>query len=97
MTRNSRTLTLLAAALLLPLGGALAADTATPAKEAPKVAKKQPLDCTEATVSRIRRNLKEGECPKSATPSRTYSKQDLESTGQTDVNEALKRLDPRFH
>lgn len=99
MTRHSRTLTLIAAALLLPLG-AVAADAAAPAADAPKAStakpvKKTTLEC-DTTSSRIRRD-KGGKCTPSSAPTRTYTKEDIDSTGQTDLTEALKRLDPRFH
>lgn len=101
MTRRFNPISILAAALLMPLG-ALAAETAAPptdppAKEAPKahVTKKPVEDCRETAATRIHKN-KPGECAKSTQPTRTYTKEDLDSTGQTDTGEALKRLDPRF-
>jgi hypothetical protein len=33
---------------------------------------------------------------KSSQPTRSYSKEELDSTGQFDTGEALRRLDPRF-
>jgi hypothetical protein len=45
--------------------------------------------CIQDTGSRIRRP---GQC--SNEPGRSYSQQDLKSTGQTEVGEALQLLDP---
>ena len=110
MPRHHTPALILAAALLLPLG-ALAADATPPqpseaAQETRKDAdtraadakprKKAAMACEGATASRIRRN-KAGECVHSAQPTRSYSKEDIDTTGQTDMGEALKRLDPRFH
>ena len=88
----------LAAALLLPLG-AVAAEPAAPADKpvAAQEAKPKKIDksCESASASRIRKE--KGECINSAAPTRSFSKEEIESTGQTDTAEALKRLDPRFH
>jgi hypothetical protein len=100
MIRRTRTLTLIAAALLMPLG-VMAADAPAPATDAPKAttakpARKTALGCDETTSSRIRRD-KGGKCTPSSAPTRTYTKEDIDTTGQADLSEALKRLDPRFH
>lgn len=86
----------LAAALLIPLG-ALAADSPQPKAEqkaAQKAGQKVDKDCEVSTASRIHRS--KTDCPKDMQPTRSYSKQELESTGQIDTGEALRRLDPRF-
>ena len=113
MTRHLRFIPALAAALLMPLGALAAdaptpdaqskaeaqVETKADAKAAKTAraqkAKAKETEC-EATASRIQRN-KAGECWKSTQPSRTITKDELDSTGETDVGEALKRLDPRFH
>jgi hypothetical protein len=46
--------------------------------------------CSQETASRI--PARPGDC--SATPGRTYSNEDVERTGQTNVGEALQMLDP---
>ena len=99
MSRTPRTLTMLAAALLAS-AGALAAETAVVSPDPPKAtstkATKTALECEDTTSSRIRRD-KAGKCTKSASSARSYSREEIERTGQTDVSEALRRLDPRFH
>lgn len=96
MSRYPRILTMLAAAFLAS-AGALAAEPAAVAPDMPKAtAKKTSPDCEDTTSSRIRRD-KAGSCAKSASPTRSYSREDIERTGQMDVGDALRRLDPRFH
>lgn len=92
---NIRTL-LLAAALTLPVG-ALAEDTAKPAEqeqatEAAPV--KKAKACPASAATRIKAKPEEG-CagPK---PFRSYSAEDLQTTGKIDVAEALRELDPIF-
>jgi hypothetical protein len=46
--------------------------------------------CNQDTASRI--PMRPGEC--SSAPGRTYSDQDIERTGQTNVGDALQLLDP---
>jgi hypothetical protein len=46
--------------------------------------------CSVASASRLA--SKPGEC--SATPGRTYSQEDVQRTGQTNVGDALQMLDP---
>jgi len=46
--------------------------------------------CSVAAASRL--PAKPGEC--SATPGRTYSQEDVQRTGQTNVGDALQMLDP---
>ncbi len=89
---------LLAALLLLPMV-ALAAEAPTPlTAQGTKVvkAKEQPR-CEAPTGSRIRPSEKTG-CDKKPDPFLTsYSQDDLLKTGQIDINQALRRLDPRFN
>jgi len=58
-------------------------------------AKKADTKCEQSTASRIRKN--KGDCDKDSQPTSSYSKEELESTGQTDTGDALRRLDPRVH
>jgi hypothetical protein len=67
------------------------------ADEAPKVAAKRvkPATCALISGSHIRPRLENGcEAPK---PFRSYTQEDLQRTGETDLNEALRKLDPIFH
>jgi len=59
---------------------------------AAKPAAKPAADCT-ATGSHVRQ--KGPSCPGSASL-RSYSQQDLQNTGETDLGQALKKLDPLF-
>ena len=84
---------LLAAALLLGSGSAaFAAEEETPTKAQEPTVDEQPaprVGCPQETGSRIKR--KNGSC--SSSPGRVYSAAELQSTGQTNVGEALQRLD----
>jgi hypothetical protein len=99
MKRPAHSIAALAALLALPLGTVMAAEapaaSPAPARAAPEARHKEPAPC-DVTSTRIRRN-RNGDCPASSQPTRSYTKDDLDSTGQTDVGEALRRLDPRFH
>lgn len=65
-------------------------------EEAQKKATPEAAKCTQAPGSHIRL-AKPEDCAKAARgPYRSYSKEDLERTGETDVGEALRKLDPRF-
>ena len=65
------------------------------AEEAPKKAP-EPAKCTHAPGSHIKL-AKPEDCKKAARgPYRSYSKEDLESTGETNVADALRKLDPSF-
>ena len=107
MKRHSGMLATFAAALLLPLGAMAAEPAEKPESQSPtetqvqdeqgkKAQKKAEKPCTTSTASRIRRD-KADTCGKESQPTRTYSREEIESTGQTDTAEALRRLDPRFH
>ena len=86
----------LALAMLLPLG-ALSAEPEPQAKpgESTEQAKKVEKGCKVSSSSRIRRDSED--CSKDSLPTRRYSREDIESTGQMDTGEALRRLDPRLH
>jgi hypothetical protein len=100
MKIRSFTLAAVASVLVLPVT-LQAADASSPA--APKAdtrssaasARKADTHCATTTQTRIRKSKTEG-C-NDVPSTRTYSREDLESTGQFDTGEALKRLDPRFH
>jgi hypothetical protein len=77
--------------------GAEEAADAAPKKEEPrKKALPEAPKCTQAPGSHIRLSKPE-DCAKIARgPYRSYSKDELDSTGESDVGEALRKLDPRF-
>jgi hypothetical protein len=58
--------------------------------DTPAAAATSPRPCALATASRI--PTKPGEC--SATPGRTYSQTEVQQTGQTNVGDAMRMLDP---
>ena len=95
---NTRPL-ILAFAATLVLAGATAAADETPVSPKPtadaaaKPATKAPADCP---VSGSRLRQKAPNCV-SATPTRSYSQQELQTTGEMDLGQALKKLDPIFH
>ncbi|RYZ63585.1 MAG: hypothetical protein EOP08_10655 [Proteobacteria bacterium] len=95
MKIRTTTLPALAATLLLP-ATLFAADEPAPAeaKAAAARAAKADLSCEPSARSRIRKARSLG-C-NDAQPTRSYSREDLQSTGQFDSAEALRRLDPRF-
>jgi len=68
---------------------------ANASRAARRKAQRQADAACDTTASRIRRN-RAGECVPSSQPTRSYSKDDIDNTGQTDIAEALRRLDPRF-
>jgi hypothetical protein len=66
------------------------------ADEAPKVTTKppKPATCALNPGSHIRPRIENGcEAPK---PFRSYTQEDLQRTGEIDLNEALRKLDPIF-
>jgi hypothetical protein len=81
------------------MAGEQKATTATPAAATttadakPKSLVKQ---CAAVTGTHIRPRV-ENECKASNGPQRSYSKDEIERTGQIDMAEALRRLDPSFH
>lgn len=50
-------------------------------------------DCLRSTGTRIRSRDENG-CLRVFSPSRVYSRSDIERTGETEIAEALQRLDP---
>jgi hypothetical protein len=83
--------------LSLTVAGAFCAP-ALSADETPKSAAKpakHAAACPEVSGSRIRPRI-ENDC-KGAKPFRSYSQEDLQRTGEIDINEALRKLDPIFH
>ena len=95
---NTRPL-ILALAATLTLASALARADETPVSPKPaadataKPAARTPSDCPVAG-SRLRQ--KAPNCV-TAAPTRSYSQQELQMTGETDLGQALKKLDPIFH
>jgi hypothetical protein len=72
---------------------AAAAPTTTATADAkPKLLVKQ---CAAVSGSHIRPR-KENDCKTNVGPMRSYSQEDLQRTGQIDVADALRRLDPIF-
>ena len=52
-------------------------------------------DCEATAATRVR-GRRGAKCTPAANPTRTYTREELESTGEIDNKEALKRLDPRI-
>lgn len=101
MTRHMTGLMPVVAVLALGSGIASAADEpvskASPASEA-STPKARPADrfCEPSAASRVQRKKAEG-CDKASSPTRSYSREELDSTGQNDMGRALRQLDPRFY
>jgi hypothetical protein len=51
--------------------------------------------CDQVTGSRIRSNTRR-DCEPLGQPFRSYSAEELQSTGEMDLSEALRQLDPAF-
>jgi hypothetical protein len=64
--------------------------TPQPRPDTPAAASTTPRPCAPVTASRI--PARPDEC--SPSPGRTYSQEDVERTGQTNVADALQMLDP---
>ncbi len=86
---------------LLLSGAALAGESApaanaSPAKEESPKKADEPAQCTRAPGSHIRL-AKPEDCAKVARgPYRSYSREDIDRTGETNLAEALRKLDPAF-
>jgi hypothetical protein len=95
MTTRSGIIAAFAVALIAPLGAVQAADSAPKAAAKEKSeAKKEEAKCDAAPGSRIKLSKPE-ECKKLAKqPFRSYSKEDLDNTGDINVADALRKLDP---
>lgn len=80
---------------------ALAADTGAPAETSqpakPATAKSADADCQNVSGSRVRPAGGRGCHYRSFGPLRSYSRRDIEMTGESDLAEALRKLDPVFH
>jgi hypothetical protein len=68
-------------------GGTVAEGTAKPAK---------PAYCQSSGRIRVRVDSKNG-CDSAQKPYRSYSKDQLDTTGKMSIDEALEELDPIFH
>ena len=99
-------------ALMLAAGAAVAGE-ATPPAAATKAAAKpaateaaaketadakpaRPKACEYISGSRMRPSLAEG-CRTASGPLRVFTQEDLQRTGEIDMNQALRKLDPIFH
>lgn len=92
MKFRAKTLAIAAAAMLAPLA-AMAADTKV-SNEAK--AEKPVAACKQVTGSRIKPR-DASRCDKSSSqPWRSYSADELQQTGEIDMAEALRKLDPAF-
>lgn len=92
MKFRAQILAISAAALLAPLA-AMSADTK--AKDEAKVEKPAAV-CQQVTGSRIKPR-DAASCDKSSNrPFRSYSSESLQETGEIDLVEALRKLDPAF-
>ena len=90
MKHHSGTFAVLAAALLLPLG----ATAADPPKPSPAAAAKSPKDERQCSMPESPRLQKKGdECEQAKERTRSHSKEELDSTGQSTAD-ALRRLNP---
>jgi hypothetical protein len=103
MRRHFRTIAILASALMLPIA-LQAADPKVPAKpkaeekpaaEARQAASKAEPRCEYITGSRIRHKPKV-KCDDGTPGLRVFTSDELQSTGEVDLAEALRRLDPRM-
>ena len=100
MKLRNLALTFAIAGLLAPVT-LLAADPAKPATEqaADRTAPakpRHPASCENVSGTRILPNPKNA-CRSAIQPMRTYTKEDLDRTGEIDMAEALRKLDPIFH
>jgi hypothetical protein len=80
-------------AVCLGAGGVKATEPSAVAE--PVTIPEQIISCGPASASRLRHPTISGQPCAAATPfARSYSKEDLESTGRVDLDEALSVLDP---
>jgi hypothetical protein len=95
------------AAAIAPATAAAPAETTAPATAAKPESPATPdaalagkhgalEQCDKPTGSIIRPKVKDGCKPTGSLATRTYSKEDIERTGEFDLNEALRKLDPSF-
>jgi hypothetical protein len=89
------------AAVLLAPAAVLAADTATKAAADAKPKKAVAEQCLQVTGSRVRPSKtdspKNNTCKQSSYPLRRYTADDLLGTGEIDLTQALRKLDPAFN
>ncbi len=98
-------------ALMLAAGAAVAGEATPPAASTEATAKPvateaaaketaakpaRPKACENISGSRIRPSLAEG-CRSASGPFRVFTQEDLQRTGEIDINQALRKLDPIFH
>lgn len=87
---------LLALSLLLAAGSLSAAERSPDRPNAEQTLARE-TRCEPATGSRISRKPgADGRCENDAALLRSYEKEDLDRTGQTDLGDALRQLDPTF-
>ena len=91
MKHHFRSFAVLAAALLLPLG-AMAADPPKPSPAAAAKAAKDERQCSMPTSPRLQK--KGDECEQAKERTCSHSKEELDSTGQANTADALRRLNP---
>jgi hypothetical protein len=65
-------------------------------KAAPKAKSKSSSLCAPSTGSILRQSAKNG-CRASTLPMRSFNQDDLQRTGEIDIAQALRKLDPRFY
>ena len=82
-------------ALLVPVT-LLAADPETKATTETTLKPKHGVRCESVSGTRIQPSPKV-DCKSSITPYRSYSKDELDRTGETNLAAALRELDPIFH
>lgn len=96
-------------ALLLAGGAAVAGEATPPAASTETTAKPVAAEaegadatrpaksrtCADVSGTRIRPNPAQG-CRSAFGPLRAYTQEDLQRTGETDLNQALRKLDPIF-
>jgi hypothetical protein len=87
--------TLGVAALLAP-ATLLAAEPATDTTAATAKKSKAYLGCERVTGTSIIPSQKNGCKSSSSLPMRAYTQEEIQRTGETDLNQALRKLDPRF-
>ena len=71
-------------------------DTKEAEKPAPKAKPKSSALCARSTGSILRPSAKNG-CTASTLPMRSFTQDELQSTGEIDIATALRKLDPSFH
>ncbi len=98
-------------ALMLAAGAAVAGEATPPAAATEATAKSvateaaakeaaakpaRPKACEYISGSRMRPSVADG-CRTASGPLRVFTQEDLQRTGEIDMNQALRKLDPIFH